>query len=516
MGGTSQNGWTYPQPTREYKVPGSSVSLTLTADEGAAFCLIWCCAQWNSRIEPLEASQCGGLEIRTIAGSATMSNHSSGTAIDLNYTKHPQHAYTFSDQMKATIHWIIEQTHGVVRWGGDWTPDSVDEMHIEINTLDRYLITNTAQALRLANPDYGPVSGGVSSGGPGLPGTSVGAASKDVDTVTLKKYPSLPLTPISGRSPVFAGMLGHIRLGGNGFTSDIQNVVTSASMTYASDAVGALSLTIQDDAKGSLLKSGYLSLGVPLSFADQRMDIRSIETAPGKGGPEIRVEARSRTIFRLRTGNQVGAGSWGEVKSTDWVKARASEVGARTLVQPDLYELVPTRGDGQSTWDVMVSMAQLQQCWCFEYEQTIVFGQPTWLASRKQVRAWRLAWSAHTVYTDGLDGLPKYRATIDAPTPSDVEVLTLTVWATTAYQMRPGDLVYLQGSVGDMKGWWIIRTVALDLGGAASVTAKVEAQRVVNPARVGTFDDPNAPDSTTASNTSKPPPEMPTGGVATP
>jgi len=514
VGGTSQNGWAYPQPTRTYTIPGSSVALTLTADADAAFCLVWCAAQWNSAIEPLIASQCGGLEIRTIAGSSTMSNHSSGTAADLNYTKHPQHAYTFNDAMKATIHQIIAATGGAVRWGGDWTPDSVDEMHIEINTLDHALIRSAADRLRAANPKYGSVAGIPSSSG--LPGaTAAGAGSPAATAVQIKSFPALPLTPISGKVPVSAsGMLDRIRLGGSRYNTEVQQVTTSATMTYAADAVGALSLTIQDDAKGSLLKSGYIALGVPLSFGDQRMDVRSVDAANGKGGPEIRLEARSRTVFRLRTGNQVGAGTWGQVKTTDWVEDRAKEVGARCVVQPDLYDLAPSRGETESTWEVFQKLAALHQAWCFEYEQTIIFGQPTWLAGRKGVRAWRLSWSAHGVYTDGMDGLPTYRATVDAPSPADVEKLTLRVWAVTASQMRPGDIVFLAGSVGDMKGWWIITSVGLELGGSLVASAKVEAQRVVNPPKAGTFDDPANPASSTASNTSRPPVETPTATTA--
>jgi hypothetical protein len=514
MAGTSQNGWSYPQPTRTYQIPGSNVALTLTADANAGFILVWCAAQWAKNIEPLDAGQCGGLEIRTIAGSSTMSNHSSGTAMDLNSAKHPQHAYTFSDSMKQTIHTIINATEGAARWGGDWTPDSVDEMHVEINTLDQALLVRVAAKLHTLNPDYGSVSGLPSSGG--LPGSTDAASAAAANlAIQIKPLPALPLTPITGKLAVDArGMLGRIRLGGAAYTTDIQEVTTSAAMAYSSKAVGALSLTVQDDGKGSLLKSGYVSLGVPVSFGDQRMDLRSVDVGAGKGGPEIRLEARSRTIFRLRTGNQVGPGTWGQVKTTEWVQARAKEVGARTVVQPDLYDLVPSRGATESTWEVMVKLAQLHQAWCFEYEQTIIFGQPTWLAGRKGVPAWRLAWSAHNTYTEGMDGIPTYSASVDADNPEDVERLKVLIWASTAAQMRPGDVIYLAGSVGDMKGWWIITDVALDLGGSLVASAKVTAQRVINPAPVGTFDDPSNPASSTASNTSKPPVESPTGTTA--
>lgn len=64
-----------------------------------------------------------------------LSNHSSGTAIDLDATEHPNGVpiyKSFTTQQIAEIHAILRELEGVVRWGGDYT-HTVDGMHFEIN-----------------------------------------------------------------------------------------------------------------------------------------------------------------------------------------------------------------------------------------------------------------------------------------------------------------------------------------------------------------------------------------------
>lgn len=64
-----------------------------------------------------------------------LSNHSSGTAIDLDATEHPNGvatSRTFTPRQIAEVHEILRELDGVVRWGGDYTR-TVDAMHFEIN-----------------------------------------------------------------------------------------------------------------------------------------------------------------------------------------------------------------------------------------------------------------------------------------------------------------------------------------------------------------------------------------------
>jgi hypothetical protein len=133
----SQNGW--PASTdpaaigvRAFTVPGSSVSLKVKAGDVSTV-LLYVASRFHDEVEPLKQSTSAGYSYRTIGSSGVLSNHASGTAVDLNWGDHPQgRTGTFTAAQEAVIRDILLATGGVVRWGGDYRT-TVDEMHFEIN-----------------------------------------------------------------------------------------------------------------------------------------------------------------------------------------------------------------------------------------------------------------------------------------------------------------------------------------------------------------------------------------------
>ena len=92
---TSYNGWPASKDQAEigiksYSVPGTTIKLCCA--EKVAPLLVGFAAEFHTLIEPIDT---GGLDdwgycYRMVRGEATkLSNHSSGTAIDLNATQHP-------------------------------------------------------------------------------------------------------------------------------------------------------------------------------------------------------------------------------------------------------------------------------------------------------------------------------------------------------------------------------------------------------------------------------------------
>jgi hypothetical protein len=75
-----------------------------------------------------------GYAYRAIRGqedAGNLSNHASGTAVDLNATKHPLgKRNTFTDEQEVKIR-ALAAKYGC-RWGGDYK-NRADEMHFEIN-----------------------------------------------------------------------------------------------------------------------------------------------------------------------------------------------------------------------------------------------------------------------------------------------------------------------------------------------------------------------------------------------
>lgn len=99
--------------------------------------------QFHKTVEPLRSGECWGYYYKSIEGSTTLSNHASGTAIDINAPAHPMGVRgTFSTTKLAAIRRILTYLEGVVRWGGDYA-GRADEMHFEIND-------NAAEVARIA------------------------------------------------------------------------------------------------------------------------------------------------------------------------------------------------------------------------------------------------------------------------------------------------------------------------------------------------------------------------------
>jgi hypothetical protein len=102
--------------------------------------------QVHRRVEPLVPGWCWGYKYRVVTGGVELSNHASGTAVDLNAPRHPLGSRgTFTDTQVSELRRILGEVDDVVRWGGDYV-GRVDEMHFEINA-DEAAVTAVAARL---------------------------------------------------------------------------------------------------------------------------------------------------------------------------------------------------------------------------------------------------------------------------------------------------------------------------------------------------------------------------------
>ena len=134
---TSSNGWQASADPLEigiksYKVPGTKVKLRCS--EGAAPLLVTFAAEFHAHVEPIDEGILDdwGYAFRNIRGSTDrLSNHSSGSAIDINATRHPLgHAGTFKPMQIVLIQALCKKY--ALRWGGNYR-SRLDEMHYEID-----------------------------------------------------------------------------------------------------------------------------------------------------------------------------------------------------------------------------------------------------------------------------------------------------------------------------------------------------------------------------------------------
>jgi hypothetical protein len=154
----SQNGWSANDRsvTQSYKIPGSTRAVRLRTGD-AGYLLVHFAAWFHANIEKLDQGILDdwGYAERPIRGSVTtLSNHASGTAVDLNATLHPLgKVFTFPGTKSAAIRKQLKLYEGALRWGGDYSGRK-DEMHVEINK-------NAAEVARVARKLRGqPAPGG--------------------------------------------------------------------------------------------------------------------------------------------------------------------------------------------------------------------------------------------------------------------------------------------------------------------------------------------------------------------
>ena len=132
----SQNGWPASKDPVElgiksYPVPGSTIKLRCA--ESVAPLLVGFAEEFHKLIEPIDhgALDDWGYAFRMVRGSEdSLSNHSSGTAIDLNAASHRLGAVGTFEAGKVPMIRALAKKYGL-RWGGDYQ-NRKDEMHFEV------------------------------------------------------------------------------------------------------------------------------------------------------------------------------------------------------------------------------------------------------------------------------------------------------------------------------------------------------------------------------------------------
>lgn len=128
---TSQNGWPAITDGQDPRLaPSPWITGRLLAGDVQTV-LDHVAARFDAEVEPVDVGSSWGWAYRPVRGGGDLSNHASGTSIDLDATEHPLGVTgTFSDEQVAAIRAILAEVAPVVAWGGDF--GRPDEMHFEI------------------------------------------------------------------------------------------------------------------------------------------------------------------------------------------------------------------------------------------------------------------------------------------------------------------------------------------------------------------------------------------------
>ena len=149
---TSPNGWPASEDRKalgieSFTVPGTKIKLACA--KAVAPILVAFCKEFHELVEPIDKGQLDdwGYAFRMTRGSdKVLSNHSSGTAVDLNALKHPLgKSNTFTKDQTNTIQLLLVK-YGLA-WGGNYKRRK-DEMHFEI-AMNKAQVQNKTKELGL-------------------------------------------------------------------------------------------------------------------------------------------------------------------------------------------------------------------------------------------------------------------------------------------------------------------------------------------------------------------------------
>jgi len=152
----SLNRWQVPSPRlRTFDIPGAKRRVTLDADAGRI--LVALAADYDRTVRRIDVGTWdeGGYNNRQARNANALSNHASGTAIDLNWSEEGALNSSWGKRFfeKARIRLAIaaiKRRYGaVVQWGGDWRTLK-DYMHWEIKPgASRADVLRLAKKLRI-------------------------------------------------------------------------------------------------------------------------------------------------------------------------------------------------------------------------------------------------------------------------------------------------------------------------------------------------------------------------------
>ena len=134
---TSYNGWTASKDQAEigiksYAIPGTT--LKIRCAEAVAPLIVGFCTEFNKLIEELDDGQLDdwGYAFRSVRGvPEKLSNHASGTAVDLNARSHSLGKMGTFPIQKVPMLRALAKKYGL-GWGGDYK-NRADEQHFEVN-----------------------------------------------------------------------------------------------------------------------------------------------------------------------------------------------------------------------------------------------------------------------------------------------------------------------------------------------------------------------------------------------
>lgn len=221
------------------------------------------------------------------------------------------------------------------------------------------------------------------------------------------------------------GVVDDVLLRGRKLTLDIGPALLEATFSVSFTQIGELAIGVYDPSF-HILESGMFDVGGSVDFRSYRQEITAVETQAAPDGKGMLL-ARCRAASIGRLSRRRGPKVMHKASPSEFVIAECKKVGAKYVVQPSARRKSVARDTSKSentssgdvkpsSWTTFERFARELGYALFESENTIYFGQPSWLRKRDgkaAVVTWLTGASTDTV------GVPRFR---DELGPSDAGV----------------------------------------------------------------------------------------------
>lgn len=282
--------------------------------------------------------------------------------------------------------------------------------------------------------------------------------------------------------------LGKVIVRGSTLRVQVAEAVTEASISWATDQVTELSLTIEDPGF-KIWRTAQFTMGTFVLYrnpplGDVRFRITALDLGPGAGGTGgFDVKCRSEGAWKLK--RRRGPLVMPKATPSQFVAAEAKACGLNAIVQPSASRTqvardVPKEGEEAqrgsqrpSSWTTFQRLAGELGYYVFEFGGTVYFGQPSWLIARTKDPV-----KIVVPFKKPIDeryaalSIPNIAMSEDADVP--VEITGIEVPRARFWECAPGKTLELHGGLSPFHSKYLITSMSMPMlgPGSVSLTAK--------------------------------------------
>ena len=237
--------------------------------------------------------------------------------------------------------------------------------------------------------------------------------------------------------------------------ADVAHLITSLSTDWQPGTVGELKVSLADP-DNELLTHGMCQLGTVLTWQGSDWQLGAVDRTLTETGAMIDTRWRSQLGKRLRAGGSASATR--NVSPGEWIERSVRSLGGRAVAERGARRRTIVRRRGQSTLDVIASLAESTGVEWVESDGLMVVGTPWWaLQGGPGLPTWRVTWMQ-----DPATDATAMSGTITDDSRTDAATMSLTVPRSVAEPLRPWHRIEVDGAGDPLDGDWLVGGVALD------------------------------------------------------